>query len=207
MAYFVSQVCVQVTEEFLAFSKEVGNDLSTPMPMYLFPGLQPGDRWCLCAQRWTQVKCMSAVLCLDLDVPVRMTSVSLPLVQIPGPGSRVCAQSVPTGDAREDAAGTGSTPQTIHTRLLTLLLYGSYTLLVYGLLTLLLYGDDMAPITTRALHRSMPTWKCSRRTRLTWKKRARRKLPWMKSASDSRNHCKACANLSTYRASWMANAV
>ena len=63
----LSQVCVQVTEEFLAFSKEVGNDLSTPMPMYLFPGLQPGDRWCLCAQRWTQVKCMNAVLCLDLD--------------------------------------------------------------------------------------------------------------------------------------------
>lgn len=57
-------------------------------------------------------------------MPVRMTCVSLPaLVQIPGPGSRVCAQSVPTGDAREDAAGTGSTPQTTHTPLLTLLLY------------------------------------------------------------------------------------
>lgn len=47
-------VCVEVTDEFLAFSKSVGNDLSTPMPMYDFPGLKAGDRWCLCAQRWTQ---------------------------------------------------------------------------------------------------------------------------------------------------------
>ena len=47
-------VCAEVTEEFLAFSKEVGNDLSTPNPMFEFPGLKPGDRWCLCAQRWKQ---------------------------------------------------------------------------------------------------------------------------------------------------------
>ena len=47
-------VCVQVTAEFLAFSKAVGNDLSTPMPMYMFPGLLPGDRWCLCASRWAE---------------------------------------------------------------------------------------------------------------------------------------------------------
>ena len=47
-------VCVKVTEEFLAFSQQVGNDLSTPNPMYSFPGLVPGDRWCLCAQRWQQ---------------------------------------------------------------------------------------------------------------------------------------------------------
>mmetsp|Transcript_26666 Transcript_26666/g.63370 ORF Transcript_26666/g.63370 Transcript_26666/m.63370 type:complete len:225 (+) Transcript_26666:2-676(+) len=47
-------VCVQVTEEFLTFSKMVGNDLSTPVPQYLFPGLIPGDLWCLCAQRWVQ---------------------------------------------------------------------------------------------------------------------------------------------------------
>lgn len=48
-------VCVQVTEQFLAFSKSVGNDLSTPMPQYMFPGLKEGDIWCLCAQRWAQV--------------------------------------------------------------------------------------------------------------------------------------------------------
>ena len=47
-------VCVKVTEEFLAFSKRVGNDLSTPMPEYMFPGLKGGDIWCLCAQRWAQ---------------------------------------------------------------------------------------------------------------------------------------------------------
>lgn len=47
-------VCAIVTEEFLAFSKAVGNDLSTPRPEYAFPGLVPGDRWCLCAARWQQ---------------------------------------------------------------------------------------------------------------------------------------------------------
>ena len=47
-------VCVVVTAEFLAFSKSVGNDLSTPMLPYGFPGLQPGDRWCLCAPRWQE---------------------------------------------------------------------------------------------------------------------------------------------------------
>ena len=47
-------VCVQVTAEFLAFSKAAGNDLSTPMPDHGFPGLKPGDRWCLCAMRWKE---------------------------------------------------------------------------------------------------------------------------------------------------------
>lgn len=47
-------VCVEVTEEFLAFSQAAGNDLSTPRPEYGFPGLKPGDRWCVCAARWLQ---------------------------------------------------------------------------------------------------------------------------------------------------------
>jgi len=47
-------VCVQVTAEFLAYSKSVGNDLSTPMPEHDFPGLKHGDRWCLCAARWKE---------------------------------------------------------------------------------------------------------------------------------------------------------
>ena len=47
-------VCVVLTEEFLEFSKSVGNDLSTPRPEYGFAGLQPGDRWCLCASRWLE---------------------------------------------------------------------------------------------------------------------------------------------------------
>ena len=45
-------VCVILTAEFLAFSKAQGNDLSTPRPEWGFPGLQPGDRWCVCASRW-----------------------------------------------------------------------------------------------------------------------------------------------------------
>ena len=45
---------MSVSEDFLNFSKSVGNDLSTPAPQYMFPGLQEGDIWCLCAQRWVQ---------------------------------------------------------------------------------------------------------------------------------------------------------
>ncbi len=47
-------ICAQVTAEFLAFSRDQGNDLLTPRPEYLFPGLQPGDCWCLCAARWQE---------------------------------------------------------------------------------------------------------------------------------------------------------
>jgi uncharacterized protein (DUF2237 family) len=47
-------VCVVVTDEFLQFSKLRGNDLSTPMPDFGFPGLKAGDRWCLCAPRWQE---------------------------------------------------------------------------------------------------------------------------------------------------------
>ena len=50
----VHTVCIIATEEFLAFSRERGNDLSTPRPEYRFPGLRPGDRWCLCASRWRE---------------------------------------------------------------------------------------------------------------------------------------------------------
>ncbi len=47
-------VCAEVTAAFLAFSKRAGNDLTTPRPEFGFPGLKPGDRWCLCADRWQQ---------------------------------------------------------------------------------------------------------------------------------------------------------
>ena len=47
-------VCVRMTAKFLAFSKSQGNDLSTPQPDFGFPGLKPGDRWCLCAGRWRE---------------------------------------------------------------------------------------------------------------------------------------------------------
>ena len=47
-------VCVEVTQDFLDYSRFRGNDLSTPMPDFGFPGLQAGDRWCLCASRWLE---------------------------------------------------------------------------------------------------------------------------------------------------------
>jgi hypothetical protein len=47
-------VCAEMTAEFLQFSRRVGNDLSTPVPQWRFPGLNPGDRWCLCLPRWLQ---------------------------------------------------------------------------------------------------------------------------------------------------------
>lgn len=47
-------VCVRVTDEFLAFSKAAGNDLSTPRPEWSFPGLKHGDKWCLCMLRWKE---------------------------------------------------------------------------------------------------------------------------------------------------------
>ncbi|QZZ19489.1 DUF2237 domain-containing protein [Leptothermofonsia sichuanensis E412] len=47
-------VCAQVTEAFLHYTKSRGNDLTTPVPAFSFPGLKPGDRWCLCASRWKE---------------------------------------------------------------------------------------------------------------------------------------------------------
>ncbi|MDW3648769.1 MAG: DUF2237 domain-containing protein [Bacteroidia bacterium] len=50
----VHTVCAVMTDEFLAFSKSKGNDLSTPRPEYRFAGLKAGDKWCLCAPRWAE---------------------------------------------------------------------------------------------------------------------------------------------------------
>ena len=52
--YGVHSVCVIVTDKFLEFSKNAGNDLSTPRPEWNFPGLKQGDQWCLCASRWVE---------------------------------------------------------------------------------------------------------------------------------------------------------
>ena len=60
-------VCVSMTDEFLLFSKQRGNDLSTPLPDFGFPGLKAGDRWCLCAPRWQEAleagRAPSVILC------------------------------------------------------------------------------------------------------------------------------------------------
>lgn len=58
--------CAKVTQEFLEFSKSRGNDLTTPRPEFSFPGLKPGDKWCLCALRWTEALEAGVVPKLDL---------------------------------------------------------------------------------------------------------------------------------------------
>ncbi|MGV2827860.1 DUF2237 family protein [Myxosarcina sp. GI1(2024)] len=63
----VHVVCARVTEEFLVFSKQQGNDLTTPLPMYNFPGLKPGDCWCLCAARWK--KALDAGIAPPINLP------------------------------------------------------------------------------------------------------------------------------------------
>jgi uncharacterized protein (DUF2237 family) len=64
-------VCAVMTAEFLVFSKAAGNDLSTPRPEYRFPGLKPGDQWCLCAMRWEEARqggCAPAVVLAATNV-------------------------------------------------------------------------------------------------------------------------------------------
>ena len=71
-------VCAVMTEEFLSFSKEQGNDLSTPFPEYGFPGLKGGDRWCLCALRWVEAyqagKAPKLVLEATHEIMLRLVS-------------------------------------------------------------------------------------------------------------------------------------
>jgi uncharacterized protein (DUF2237 family) len=72
-------VCAVMTEEFLAYSKSVGNDLSTPMPEYGFAGLKPGDRWCLCAPRWKEALDAGAAPQLVLEATHEETLAIVPL--------------------------------------------------------------------------------------------------------------------------------
>jgi uncharacterized protein len=69
-------VCAQMTSEFLEVSRQRGNDLSTPMPEAGFPGLRPGDRWCLCAARWKEA------LALGVAPPVVLASTHLRALDI-----------------------------------------------------------------------------------------------------------------------------
>lgn len=72
-------VCAVMTAEFLAFSRRAGNDLSTPMPDYGFPGLKPGDRWCLCAPRWKEALDAGAAPKLVLEATHEETLAIVPL--------------------------------------------------------------------------------------------------------------------------------
>jgi len=69
----VHTVCVLMTEQFLEFSKRVGNDLSTPRPDLGFVGLKPGDRWCLCAARWQEAHEAGAAPRVVLEATHRAT--------------------------------------------------------------------------------------------------------------------------------------
>ncbi|MCU0450572.1 MAG: DUF2237 domain-containing protein [Bernardetiaceae bacterium] len=75
-------VCARVTEEFLTFSKAVGNDLSTPRPEYDFPGLQPGDGWCVCAARWKQAFDAGYAPPVDLEATHERALEVVPLSQL-----------------------------------------------------------------------------------------------------------------------------
>ena len=72
-------VCAQMTAEFLALSKYLGNDLSTPRPEYGFPGLKPGDSWCLCASRFLQAHEEGAAPALRLKATHRRALDIVPL--------------------------------------------------------------------------------------------------------------------------------
>jgi uncharacterized protein len=72
-------VCVQVTEEFLAFARERGNDLITPAPAFDFPGLQPGDRWCVCAATWREAFAASVAAPVVLVATHEETLAVIPL--------------------------------------------------------------------------------------------------------------------------------
>ena len=74
-------VCAVVTKEFLEYSASKGNDLMTPIPHWNFPGLKPGDKWCLCVSRWKQAEKAGAAPLVDLNatqaVAIKYVNISL----------------------------------------------------------------------------------------------------------------------------------
>ncbi len=78
----VHTVCCVVTEKFLETSARLGNDLSTPMPQYGFAGLQPGDRWCVCADRWMDVERAGAGCPVVLECTHEVTLEKIPFEKL-----------------------------------------------------------------------------------------------------------------------------
>jgi len=72
-------VCAIMTQDFLAFSKAKGNDLSTPRPEYNFPGLKAGDRWCLCLERWKEAHAVGEAPNVVLEATHQMALERVPL--------------------------------------------------------------------------------------------------------------------------------
>ncbi len=77
--YGVHTVCIVATEEFLTYSKEAGNDLSTPSFQFKFKGLKPGDKWCLCAARWLEAYEAGMAPMLDLEATNEATLQIIPM--------------------------------------------------------------------------------------------------------------------------------
>lgn len=75
----IHTVCAIVTEDFLEFSKNTGNDLSTPNPEFGFQGLRPGDHWCLCAGRWLEAYKANKACPVKLESTHEETLVIIPL--------------------------------------------------------------------------------------------------------------------------------
>ncbi|MEL7022504.1 MAG: DUF2237 domain-containing protein [Pseudomonadota bacterium] len=71
-------VCAVVNNEFLQYSKSLGNDLITPLPAWDFPGLKPGDRWCLCASRWREAAEAGCAPPVDLSATHEDALLSIP---------------------------------------------------------------------------------------------------------------------------------
>lgn len=100
-------VCVQVTDEFLRFSAEQGNDLSTARPEFRFPGLQAGDRWCLCAARWREALQAGKAP----KVILQATHISALAVVFLEDLKRHAVDAVPPGSAPTGAQGSGPRAQ------------------------------------------------------------------------------------------------
>ena len=92
-------MCVRVTEEFLGFSQGVGNDLSTPVEAYGFPGLRAGDRWCLCVMRWAEA--------LEAGEKAAVASAVVAAVEAASVGA-ASAGSVTAADTTVEAKARGS---------------------------------------------------------------------------------------------------
>jgi uncharacterized protein (DUF2237 family) len=75
----IHTVCAVMTEAFLAFTVAAGNDLVTPQPQWQFPGLVPGDRWCLCAERWLEAAAAGCAPPVVLDATHEKTLSIVPL--------------------------------------------------------------------------------------------------------------------------------
>ncbi len=72
-------VCAKLTQEFLLFSQDRGNDLITPKPQYQFPGLKPGDKWCVCLSRWLEALKAGYACPIDLEATHEKTLEYIPL--------------------------------------------------------------------------------------------------------------------------------